>query len=431
MVRIHPIQTSLERTGLFPTPPPRVVVPWHCLAGLRRALLSPCSALRRTSSHHGHGRQWPSSPPPLLPTNLAPAGRLPPPSMARRLSGASQTSPRRQFLPRPPRHVVWHGRRRVPACGAIYTRSTRTVRDSTPWRTEEQHGARATGQREAALLAADVGGGGSHSDALSVHPRAVSFLASRAGSRLAGGWLCRRTRRPGGWTVFHLPSTPRHLRAVQPTSDGRDILNELQRMSNPDMVGLSDTFLEPVTEVNLQCQVSLSPYNKQKTLPFEDILSLQDCSYLKAGIYFAPHLSLEHTLPANRSSEIVAIVGEDQHCLNVDVTLEQLEDIILPRALDYFYQNTEASIYKMIWKSKHSSALIQVEKASMSTQKSFGGARKRKMLQGHDKEFISRKFRISHLFDLWRAHVPVQLRSAFKDWLKKEKFIASQLDLKF
>ena len=59
------------------------------------------------------------------------------------------------------------------------------------------------------------------------------------------------------------------------------------------------------------------------------------------------------------------------------------------------------------------------------------GARKRKMLQAHDREFISRKFMISRLFDLWRAHVPVQLRSAFKDWLKKEKFIASQLDLKF
>ena len=31
--------------------------------------------------------------------------------------------------------------------------------------------------------------------------------------------------------------------------------HELQRTSNPDMVGLSDAFLEPVTEVNLQCQV--------------------------------------------------------------------------------------------------------------------------------------------------------------------------------
>ena len=197
------------------------------------------------------------------------------------------------------------------------------------------------------------------------------------------------------------------------------------------MAGLSELFLEPVLEVNLHCHLSLSVSNKQKTLLSENIISLQDSPYIKAGIQFAPHRSPKDMLPANRSSEVVVIVGEDQHCLHVDVTLEQLEDIILPRALDYFYQNTEASIYKMIWKSKHSSALIQVEKASMSTQKSFGGARKRKMLQGHDKEFICRKFMISRLFDLWRAHVPVQLRSAFKDWLKKEKFIASQLYLKF
>ena len=75
----------------------------------------------------------------------------------------------------------------------------------------------------------------------------------------------------------------------------------------------------------------------------------------------------------------------------------------------------------MICKSKHNSALNQVEKASMTAQKSFGGARKRKLLQGQDKEFISGKFMISHLFDLWRAHVPVQLISAFKDWLQKEQ----------
>ncbi|PVH63368.1 hypothetical protein PAHAL_2G014200 [Panicum hallii] len=203
--------------------------------------------------------------------------------------------------------------------------------------------------------------------------------------------------------------------------------HELQHISNPGMVGWSDAFLEPVTEVNLQCQVSLSPYNKQKTLPFEDTLSLQDSSYLKAGIYFAPHRSLGHMLPANRSSEIVAIVGEDQHCLHVDVTLEQLEGIMLPKAIDYFHKNTEATIYKMIWKSKHSSALIQVEKASMSTQNFFFFLGKRKLLQGQDKEFIRGKFMISHLFYLWRVHVPVQLISAFKDWLQKEP----QLYLKF
>ncbi|RCV09320.1 hypothetical protein SETIT_2G018000v2 [Setaria italica] len=196
--------------------------------------------------------------------------------------------------------------------------------------------------------------------------------------------------------------------------------HELRHICNPDKVGLIDDFLEPVTEVNLQCLVSLSPYNKQRTLPFEDRISLQDSSYLKAGIYFTPHRSSEDVLPANRFSEIVAIVGEDQHCLQADVTLEQLE-MTLPKSIDYFRQNTEATFYKMIWKSKHSSALIQVERESMSTQKTFGGARKRrKLLQGHDEELMSRKCMISHLFDLWRAHVPIHIISAFKDWLQKE-----------
>ncbi|KAF8713957.1 hypothetical protein HU200_027943 [Digitaria exilis] len=162
--------------------------------------------------------------------------------------------------------------------------------------------------------------------------------------------------------------------------------HELRRISNPDMVGLLD-----------------------------------DSSYLKAGIHFAPHHSLEDMLPTNRNSELVAIVGEDQHCLHVDVTLEQLEGIMLPKAIDYFNQNTEATIYKMIWKSKHSYALIQVEKVSMSTQKTVGGARKRKLLEGHDVERISRKGMISHLFDLWPSQVPTQLTSAFKDWLQKQK----------
>jgi len=181
------------------------------------------------------------------------------------------------------------------------------------------------------------------------------------------------------------------------------------------MAGLSELFLEPVLEVNLHCHVSLSLSNKQKTLLSENIISLQGSPYLKAGIHFAPHRSPKDMLPANRSSEVVAIVGEDQHCLLVDVTLEQLEEIMIAKAIDYFYQNTEATIYKMIWNTKHSSSLIQVEKASMSTQKCFGGPRKRKLLHGQKEELLSEKCMISLLFDLWCAHVPVQLISAFKN----------------
>ena len=191
------------------------------------------------------------------------------------------------------------------------------------------------------------------------------------------------------------------------------------------MAGLSELFLEPVLEVNLHCHLSLSVSNKQKTILSENIISLQDSPYIKAGIQFAPHRSPKEMLPANRSSEVMAIVGEDQHCLRVDVTLEQLEEIMIAKAIDYFYQDTEATVYKMIWKTKHSSALIQFEKASISTQKCFGGPRKRNLLHGQEEELISEKCMISLLFDLWRAHVPVQLISAFKDWVQKKRKVSS------
>ena len=85
--------------------------------------------------------------------------------------------------------------------------------------------------------------------------------------------------------------------------------------------------------MNLHCHVSLSVSNKQKTLLSQNVISLQDSPYLKAGIHFAPHRSPKDMLPANRSSEVLAIVGEDQHCLRVDVTLEQLEEIMIPKVI--------------------------------------------------------------------------------------------------
>jgi hypothetical protein len=69
----------------------------------------------------------------------------------------------------------------------------------------------------------------------------------------------------------------------------------------------------------------------------ENIISLQDSPFLKAGIQFAPHRSPKDMLPANRSSEVVAIVSDDERCLHVDVTLEQPEEIMIAKAIDYFY----------------------------------------------------------------------------------------------
>ena len=194
------------------------------------------------------------------------------------------------------------------------------------------------------------------------------------------------------------------------------------------MARLSDVSLEPVIVVNLQCQVSQSKYSKQNTSLSANSILLQDSPFLKAGIVFMPHGSSEDMLHVNKTSSMVALVGGKQNCLHTDITLEQVEEIMLPKAMDYFCQNSEAAINQMIWKSKHGSALMQVEKArmgtrrtNMRTRRTFRGARKTKVSQGQDQELRSQTRMVSHLLDLWGAHVPVRLQSLLMNWMQKEK----------
>jgi hypothetical protein len=108
------------------------------------------------------------------------------------------------------------------------------------------------------------------------------------------------------------------------------------------MAGLSDVSLEPVIEFNLQWQVTHSV------------------------LY---HGSSADMLPLNKSSETVEIVGGQQHVLHTDISLEQLEEIMLAKAVDYFRHNDEPSVYQMIWRSKHGAARIHVEKPSINTRR--------------------------------------------------------------
>lgn len=202
---------------------------------------------------------------------------------------------------------------------------------------------------------------------------------------------------------------------------------EVQHFSNLDMPGSSDSLVEPLIQFNLQWQVPLSVYCKQNTSVSEKKNALQGSPYLKAGVMFAPHGSSHDILPANHSSVAVAIVGREQHLLHEDIALEQLEETMLPKAIDYFCLNAEETVYQMIWESKHGIARIQVEKPIMSTRQTFRGSRKRRLLQGEDQELRSRTQMICHLIDLWvrQRHVPVRLQKSFINWMQKEKEIQS------
>ncbi|XP_066393027.1 uncharacterized protein [Miscanthus floridulus] len=194
--------------------------------------------------------------------------------------------------------------------------------------------------------------------------------------------------------------------------------HEARCSSKVQMSGIPDVSLEPVIEVNLQCHVSPSAYNSQKTSPSRG--RLQESPLLKAGLIFMPHGAL-----VNTNSATEAINGEEQSCLNTNTTLQQLEEMILPKAIDYFHQNAKASAYQTLWNSKHGTAYVQVENAILKNQSTWrtrvSRARKGKPLKRVDQELESQTYVIPHFLDLWAAHAPIRLQDSIADWIQKEK----------
>ena len=126
----------------------------------------------------------------------------------------------------------------------------------------------------------------------------------------------------------------------------------------------------------------------------------------------------------DRSSTVAPIFRRGKHCEHTDITLEQLKEIMLPKSIDYFQQNTEATVYQILWKAIHGTAYVHLGKPSMEApgaRRTFKGARKRKLVQQKDQELQHRTLMISHLIGLWGAHAPVRLQGLIMDWIQKEK----------
>ena len=97
---------------------------------------------------------------------------------------------------------------------------------------------------------------------------------------------------------------------------------------------------------------------------------------------------------------------------------------MLPEAIDYFCQHEKAAVYQMLWRSRHGTTYIQVERASIfmpSTRQTFHGAKRRKLLQGLDEELECLTYWVSRLLDLWTSHASIQLEGSIVDWYQEVK----------
>ncbi|KAF7033089.1 hypothetical protein CFC21_044215 [Triticum aestivum] len=195
-------------------------------------------------------------------------------------------------------------------------------------------------------------------------------------------------------------------------------------------VRLSSIFPEPVCEVFLQRQISLLDYkNLQGSTAGYDFSSLENTPLLKLGILFMPHDSLENPKSTGEGSAIEVIDGEKQHLTHANVHPDQLDEILLPKAIDYLHHNTETATYQIVWRSNHGSAHLCVEKTRTTR---IPRARKAATRQGRNKNSKTlrqmkqeqmRKVQwmqvAKDFLKLWVVRSSERLQSTFTSWLKQ------------
>ncbi|CAN6329388.1 unnamed protein product [Urochloa humidicola] len=178
--------------------------------------------------------------------------------------------------------------------------------------------------------------------------------------------------------------------------------------------------LEPVIEVSLQGHVPLSEVESS---------CLNTSPYLKLGLLFSPHGSSEDLDPEVESSATVVIDGTEQSGARVNVSLEELDEFMLPMAVDCLHRKADTRVYQIFWKSKHGTAFLLDEKTYLTKMpprciSSVGD--RRWVIQRRRDPKLERWIRlVKDFLNLWVAHAPPRLQSSFIEWIQK----ASEMQL--
>jgi hypothetical protein len=126
--------------------------------------------------------------------------------------------------------------------------------------------------------------------------------------------------------------------------------------------------MEPVIQVYLLGHVAQSVGNNRQSAVIDgesQISITRDFPYLILGAHFWPHASFEDLSPTVGGS-VSEIINDEakQGGMYANISLEQLGEITMPKAVDCLSRNVEATSYQKLWKSKHGSAYLGVEKTS-------------------------------------------------------------------
>jgi len=188
--------------------------------------------------------------------------------------------------------------------------------------------------------------------------------------------------------------------------------------------------LEPVIEVFLQRHIPLSEYNMHasKGVQGESGVCLKNLPHLKLGLLFSPHGASEGLDPAVESSATEVIDGAEQGGAHTNISLEQLDEFMLPKAIDCLHRKAEATAYQMFWKSRHGTAFLQVEKTGLTKMpprhlRRGVGSTRLAIQQRRDPKLERWIQVVIDFLNLWVAHAPRRLQGPFAEWVQRAREI--------
>ncbi|XBI32283.1 hypothetical protein VPH35_055754 [Triticum aestivum] len=140
---------------------------------------------------------------------------------------------------------------------------------------------------------------------------------------------------------------------------------------------LSSIFPEPVCQFFLQRHISLYECSNlpgsTTTSGYDNTYFLENFLPLKLGILLLPHDSLEED-PTSAGTMIEVIDGDKKNNLtHVDVHPDQLDKMLLPKAIYYVHHNADTTTYQICWRSNHGRAHLCMEKVHGACRATRGG----------------------------------------------------------
>lgn len=142
---------------------------------------------------------------------------------------------------------------------------------------------------------------------------------------------------------------------------------------------LACMYPEEVIVVYLQSHISLSDQQKsrQSTATQHGTRRYPNSGSgpLKLGIIFSPHTSPRRIEPSAERCAFEAIDGKEQEKVHSNVWLQDVDEKLLPGAIDRLCQNSESKMYQMCLTSSHGSVHLCIEKTTTMVQSAGRTAR--------------------------------------------------------